>query len=137
MYQTMGQDAGQLACARSGIDVAISTDAANSRVQLRGELDLKTAPRLEQLLQRLRREGHRQITLDLSRLEFLSAAGLTVFLRTDHALRALGGRLVLTHPTRMARRVLAITGLDATLTIQPHHGKWVAGVQHVDPGGAQ
>ncbi|MDQ3762910.1 MAG: STAS domain-containing protein [Actinomycetota bacterium] len=105
---------GQLAC----FDVVIPTSTAGSCMQLRGELDSNTAPGLERLLNQLCRNGHRQITLDLSELTFLSAAGLTVFLQADQVLRATGGRLVLTHPTRMTRRILAITGLDITLTIQ-------------------
>jgi anti-anti-sigma factor len=115
MCQALGRDAVQLAY----LDVTISSNTAGNHLQLRGELDLNTAPRLEQLLDRLRRDGHRQLTLDLSALEFLSAAGLTVFLRVDQALRAVGGRLMLSQPTRMVRRLLAITGLDATLNIQP------------------
>ncbi|MDQ4102370.1 MAG: STAS domain-containing protein [Actinomycetota bacterium] len=129
----MRQAIGQLPCS----DVVISTEAAGSCVQLRGALDLSSAPRLKQLLDRLRRDGHRQITLDLSGLEFLSAAGLTVFLRADQALGAVGGRLILTRPTRMARRVLAITGLDTTLTIQPVPPESVSIVAYVDLGGAQ
>ncbi|MGH3781922.1 MAG: STAS domain-containing protein [Pseudonocardiaceae bacterium] len=116
MCQAINQGAdGQLA----GLHAVISTDTTGSRVQLRGALDLVTAPALHRLLDQLRCEGHRQITLDLSGVEFLSAAGLTVFARADQALRAVGGRLALTGPTRMARRVLAITGLDNTLSIQP------------------
>ncbi|MGH3514753.1 MAG: STAS domain-containing protein [Pseudonocardiaceae bacterium] len=109
----------------AGFDVVVCADTGC--VALRGELDLLTGPRLERLLDRLRRDGHRQITLDLSGLEFLSAAGLSVFLRTDQALHAVGGRLVLTGPTRTARRILAITGLDATLSIQPvQQQRWVS-----------
>ncbi len=121
MCQAIGPDTSQSAC----FDVVIITDTARSYVQLHGELDLSTAPRLEQLLDRLRHDGHRQITQDLSGLEFLSVAGLTVFLRADQALGALGGRLVLSRPTRMARRVLAITGLDTTLSVQPLAGQEV------------
>jgi anti-sigma B factor antagonist len=128
MLQAIDQDIGQSACP----DIVIISDTTRSSVRLRGELDQTTAPDLEQLLDRLRRDGHRQITLDLSGLEFLSAAGLTVFLRTDQALRAVGGQLVLTRPTRMARRVLTITGLDTTLSIQPVEREWVSTVDHVD-----
>src|SRR5437660_8715986 len=110
MLQAIDQNIGQSACP----DIVITSDTTRSYVRLRGELDQTTAPDLERLLDRLRRDGHRQITLDLSGLEFLSASGLTVFLRTDQALRAVGGQLVLTRTTRMARRVLAITGLDTT-----------------------
>jgi anti-anti-sigma factor len=87
-------------------------------VRLRGELDLTTAPRLEQLLDELCRDGYRQITLDMSGLDFLGASALSVFVRVDQTLRAAGGELVLTRPSRMASRILSITGLDATLTIQ-------------------
>jgi anti-anti-sigma factor len=76
------------------------------------------------------------VIVDLSGLEFLSAAGLTVFLRADQALSAVGGQLMLTRPTRMGRRVLAITGLDATLTVQPVGRKWALRVAQVDLEGA-
>ena len=132
MGQAISQDIGQFAC----FDAVISTDTAGSRLQLRGELDLTTAPQLARLLDLLRRDGHRQITLDLSGLEFLCAAGLAVLLRADQALRAVGGRLMLTRPTRLARRVLAITGLDATLAIQPAQREAVLIVVHVGSGQA-
>ena len=128
MLQAIDQNIGQSACP----DIVITSDTTRSYVRLRGELDQTTAPDLERLLDRLRRDGHRQITLDLSGLEFLSASGLTVFLRTDQALRAIGGQLVPTRTTRMARRVLAITGLDTTLSIQPVEREWVSTVDHVD-----
>jgi stage II sporulation protein AA (anti-sigma F factor antagonist) len=99
-------------------EVILSTDTTRSCAQLRGELDLSTAPRLERLLDELYRDGYRQITLDMSGLEFLGASALSVFVRFDRALRAAGGELVLARPSRMASRILSITGLDATLTIQ-------------------
>jgi hypothetical protein len=43
---------------------------------------------------------------------------------------------MLTRPTRMGRRVLAITGLDATLTVQPVGRKWALRVAQVDLEGA-
>jgi stage II sporulation protein AA (anti-sigma F factor antagonist) len=133
MCQVIGPDAGQVAC----LDVMISTGAARSYVVLRGELDLTTAPRLEQLLGRLRREGNRQIIVDLSGVEFLSAAGLTVLLRAEQALCALGGRLVLTRPTCIVCRVLAITGLDATLNIQDITWEEGSMAERVELGGAK
>lgn len=99
-------------------DVILSTDTTRGCAQLRGELDLTTAPRLERLLDELRGDGYRQITLDMSGLDFLGASALSVFVRVDQALRAAGGELVLTHPSCMASRILSITGLDTTLTIQ-------------------
>ncbi|MFN2534444.1 MAG: STAS domain-containing protein [Pseudonocardiaceae bacterium] len=99
-------------------DVVISQQTGCVAVYLRGELDASTAPHLEHLLGQLRHDGHHQITLDLSELAFLGAAGLGVLVRTHHDLLATGGALVLTRPTRMVQRILAITGLDAALIFQ-------------------
>jgi anti-sigma B factor antagonist len=86
-------------------------------VQLCGELDVVSAPRLEERLDQLRRDGAQLIILDLSGMEFVGAAGLSVFVGADQALQTAGGRLLLTRPSRMAGRVLAITGLDTMLSV--------------------
>ncbi|HET9254746.1 MAG TPA: STAS domain-containing protein [Pseudonocardiaceae bacterium] len=112
----MGTGSGRVGLTEFAVEV--SSDAERTRVTLSGELDLASAPWLQQVLDQLCREDHREIVLDLSGLEFLSAVGLTVFLRADDQLRAEGGRLILTHPGRRVRRVLAITELDTVLTIQ-------------------
>ena len=99
-------------------DVVIWHETGRTAVYLRGELDASTAPHLAHLLDQLRHHGHQQIALDLSQLAFLGAAGLQVFVRTHQELLATGGTLVLTRPTRMVHRILALTGLDAALTLQ-------------------
>jgi anti-anti-sigma factor len=109
-----------------GFGVRVCSQGPRSWVGLRGELDLVSAPGLQQVLDQLCREGYPEIVLDLSGLTFLGAAGLTVFHRVDHQLRAARGRLILHQPGRLARRVLAITGLDTVLTIRP------ATARHVD-----
>ena len=99
--------------------VEVHSDAHRSRVALIGELDLTSAPRLQQVLDELCRDGSQEIVLDLARLDFLSATGLEVFVHADDQLRATGGRLILNRPGPRARRVLAITELDIVLTIRP------------------
>jgi|SRR6185312_3342397 anti-sigma B factor antagonist len=116
MGEVMGTGSGRVGPTVFAIEVG--SDAERTRVTLSGDLDLASAPWLQQVLDQLCREDHREIVLDLSGLEFLSAVGLTVFLRADDQLRADGSRLILTHPGRRVRRVLAITELDTVLTIQ-------------------
>jgi anti-sigma B factor antagonist len=99
--------------------VEVCSDALRSWVTLGGELDLASAPHLRQVLDQLCREGFPEVVVELSALEFLSAAGLAVLHRADDNLRAAGGRLILYRPGRLARRVLAITELDTVLTIRP------------------
>jgi anti-anti-sigma regulatory factor len=55
----------------------------------------------------------------MSGLEFLGAAGLAVFNLVDEQQRAVNGRLILHRPRQLARHMLAVTGLDTVLTIQP------------------
>jgi anti-anti-sigma factor len=102
-----------------GFGVLVCSDSSRSRVSLHGQLDLASAPHLQQVLDQLCRDGYSEIVLDLSELEFLGVAGLTVFHRIDHQLRAVNGLLILHEPGRLARRVLAITGLDTVLTVRP------------------
>lgn len=116
MGEVMGTGSGRVGPAVFAVE--FSSNAQRARVTLSGELDLTSAPRLQQLLDQLCRENHWEIVLDLAGLEFLSAAGLSVFPRADDQLRAEGGRLILTHAGRRVRRVLAITQLDTVLTIQ-------------------
>jgi anti-anti-sigma factor len=76
-----------------------------------------TAPDLERTLNRLCGAGYRDVDLDVSGLTFVGAAGLTVFVRCDERLRVVAGLLRLIGPTQRCRRLLAVTGLDETLSI--------------------
>lgn len=102
----------------SGFGVQVCSNAQRSWVSLRGELDLVSASHLRQVLARLCRDGYPKIVVDLSGLEFLGAVGLAVFHQVDDQLRAVDRQLILYRPRRLARRALAITGLDTVLTIQ-------------------
>ncbi|MDQ4009668.1 MAG: STAS domain-containing protein [Actinomycetota bacterium] len=93
-------------------------ETACTDVRLFGPLDLVSAPRLRATLDRLRHDGSRHIVLDLAGLDFVGAIGLGVLVDADQALRAVGGTLMLVNPSRMMRRLLALTELDAVLTVQ-------------------
>lgn len=99
--------------------VQVSSETVRGWVSLHGELDVVSAPHLQELLDQLCGNGALEIVLDLSGLEFVSAAGLTVFHCVADHLRAAGGQLILDRPRWLARRALSITGLDTVLTIRP------------------
>lgn len=98
--------------------VEVCSGAVRSWVALTGELDLASAPHLQQVLDQLCRDGFPEVVLDLAGLDFLSAVGLGVFVRAHDQLRAAGGRLILDRPGPLTRRILAITELDTVLTIR-------------------
>lgn len=113
-----GEGGAVRAAASSTLSVDINHNATRSHVRLSGELDMATAGQLQDVLDGLHRDGRRRVVLDLSGLEFLGAAGLSVLLRADAQFRAVGGRVALTQPTAQIRRMLAITGLDTQLIIE-------------------
>lgn len=89
------------------------------RLRLFGELDQATAPTLQTVLDQVRATGRRYVTLDLSEMTFLAAAGLAVFTQADRQFRDAAGSMVLAYPTDHARQLLRVSGLDTTLTLHP------------------
>lgn len=84
-------------------------------VRLTGELDLYTAPQLENELETLIRAGAAHVLLDLTDVPFLDSSGLAVLLGA-------AGRLgkdafALTGLGLETRRVLEITGTDRLLAV--------------------
>ena len=86
-------------------------------LRLAGELDLYTAPRLQEHL-RTAMAGDGDVVIDLSELTFIDSTGLGDLARTHRQLEAQSRRLVLRSPTAMVFRVLDISGLTSTLNIE-------------------
>ena len=99
--------------------IMMPADASVTRLGLVGELDLATAPTVcdaaGQLL-RTRRPG--DVLLDLSRLTFCDARGLSALMAVDRIVRDTGGRLRVTGASPRLRRLLALTDLDHDLGAQ-------------------
>jgi anti-sigma B factor antagonist len=98
--------------------VELCTDTIRPSLRLRGELDIATAGRLRDALRGLIRGGHQGVVLDLAQLDFLGGAGLEVLAWAAAALDRLGGKIIIINATSIARRALAITGLDHTLVVE-------------------
>jgi anti-sigma B factor antagonist len=94
-------------------------------VSVDGELDLHTAPELEQALGAVLGRGGRNVVVDLVGLVFIDSTALAVLLRAQPRFRANGGRLFLVTEDRRILRTFEITGLDRTFDIEPRLGKAV------------
>lgn len=85
-------------------------------IALEGRLDTVTAPDLEKELgQSL--EGVTDLTLDFSRLDYISSAGLRVLLSAHKTMSAKGSMKV-THVSEIVREVFEVTGFADILTIE-------------------
>ena len=94
-------------------------------VSIEGELDLHTAPELEQALGTILARGGRSVVVDLAGLEFIDSAALAALLRALPRFRSRGGRFLLVTEDRRILRTLEITGLDRTFDIEPRLGNAV------------
>jgi anti-sigma B factor antagonist len=82
-----------------------------------GELDIATAPRLQQALLHERRPGDR-VVLDLAELEFIDSTGLRAIVRAVEAARAGRWELTLRQGPLAVRRVFEIAGVLRALPFE-------------------
>ncbi len=75
-------------------ELSDSSQNGHTRIAVRGELDIATAPELErELCDRLADPGCREIVLDLAAATFIDSSGLRVLLVASRAAEAAGGIL--------------------------------------------
>jgi anti-anti-sigma factor len=98
------------------LTVDISMSGQTARVALAGELDIATAPGLEQKLAELAPQVTR-VMLDLRELAFIDSTGLRVVLGLANGLGENSARVVLVKGPDPVQRVFTLTGADRELTI--------------------
>ena len=85
-------------------------------IALEGRLDTTTAPELENELKGSL-EGVTELTMDFSKLDYISSAGLRVLLSAHKIMRDRGGMKV-THVNEIVKEVFDVTGFADILTIE-------------------
>jgi anti-anti-sigma factor len=83
---------------------------------IRGRLDGVTAPELDQKLTALAGNGAR-LVLDLSGLDYVSSAGLRIFLKAAKQIKANKGRLALAGITPTVTKIFEISGFTTIFDI--------------------
>lgn len=94
-------------------------EAGIQRISVRGELDLDTAPRLEESLKTARSGEGISVLIDLSNCEFIDSSGVSLIIGGWRDLERKGGdeRLVLCCPRKQVKRLLKITGVEGSISI--------------------
>src|SRR5436309_2259499 len=88
--------------------------ATDGGVVIAGRLDAAEAPRARNFFDRV--EG--TVTLDCSRLEYISSAGLGVLLKTQKRLLASGGKIRLTGVSSHLHDILGYSGFDKIFEVE-------------------
>jgi anti-anti-sigma factor len=101
-------------------EFAISTSEIDGRAHLtlRGELDLATAPELEQLVNELLDAGQ-EVVVDLRALEFMDSSGIRVLVAAHARAGRNGTRLFVVRPApgTAVSKIVEVSGLDGELNI--------------------
>ncbi len=87
------------------------------RLRFRGELDIATAPQVEEELRRLEVDAPPLLILDLRGLEFMDSTGLRTVVAADSRAREAGRRVVVVRGCAAVDRVFTVTQLDERLEI--------------------
>jgi anti-anti-sigma factor len=102
----------------SGFSIADEERGSHAVVVPRGELDLATAPQLDDVVQAHLAAG-RDVIVDLRELDFMDSSGLRVLVAGHTRARANRTRFAITRPapTSPVARILSIAGIDTELEL--------------------
>jgi anti-anti-sigma factor len=95
-----------------GIELAVDRGTEGATLRVSGEIDLTSAPKLEEEIQSLIEQSVNTLTLDLSSVAFMDSTGLRVLLKATKLLEGSGGKVVLREPSEPVRRLLEVSGLE-------------------------
>lgn len=86
-------------------------------LDLDGELDAHTAPHLEDSLKKLIVDNRQRIIVNCQKLEYISSAGLGVFMAYIEDVRSLGGDIKLTNMSAKVYNVFDLLGFPTLYDI--------------------
>lgn len=84
-----------------------------------GRIDTTTSGSVEDAIRRVVDGGARSVLVDLGAVEYISSAGLRVFLVLAKRMRDLQGRLVLCAMTEPVRQVFQLAGFMPLFRVEP------------------
>jgi len=121
------------------MELSLSTRTVADHVVLEvgGEIDVYTAPRLKEQLLELVDSGHRHIVVDLEAVEFLDSTGLGVLVGGLRRIRTQGGHLALVCSQERILKIFRITGLSGFFDIHASVEEAMAAPPPDDPDAGQ
>ena len=101
------------------MDVRSSHSEGTARIELHGELDIGTAPKLDEAVGQALDDGCREVVLDLGGTTFMDSTGLNALIRAARAVDARRARMaVLSPPGSEARVVIEISRTGSVLGLR-------------------
>jgi anti-anti-sigma factor len=94
------------------MDVRTSEHNGVAIAVIRGSIDVVNSEQLQATLLELVRNGKRRLLLDLAQVDYVSSAGLRVFLAVAKELKAEGGHLRFCSLAKPVKQVFDLTGVS-------------------------
>lgn len=107
-----------MAAALEGLVVEPSSEGSTAHLALRGEVDIATAPILDEHIAMALEAGCTEVVLECSGLDFIDSSGLSVLVVNHQRLQARSGQLIIEQPPPATRRLFDISGLGRVLNIR-------------------
>ncbi len=101
------------------MNLAVSREKNVTVIAMQGKLDSFSSKVFEEQLLALIAEGHTNLILDCTQLEYVSSAGLRVFYLAANRLQALGGKMVFCAVNENIQRVFDIVDLSSDFLMLP------------------
>jgi anti-sigma B factor antagonist len=89
-----------------GMEIRTSQNDGTASLELRGELDIGTAPQLDEAVERALEDGCREVVLDLAGTTFLDSSGLGALIRAARTVDARQGQMAVLSPPGSEARVV-------------------------------
>ena len=86
-------------------------------VQIKGDLNVKTSPILEEEL-RKSIDGIKELILDFANVEYISSAGLRVLLAMEKAMRRQQSKMKLLHVNSAVKEIIRLAGFLQVMNLE-------------------
>lgn len=96
------------------MDISKKLDGCRMELSVSGRLETITAPQLDAEIQALP-EAVTELVMDISSLEYVSSAGLRVFLVAHKKMKSRGGAMKISGANASVKKVFDITGFSPIL----------------------
>ena len=98
------------------MEIKEKRDGEKSELIVKGRLETTTSPSLENII-KATSKSVKELTLNLSEVEYISSAGLRVVLVAHKLFMAAGGKSIIQNPSQFCRQVFEATGMSSVLNI--------------------
>lgn len=99
------------------LQIEKSLSAEILTVNLKGDLNVKTSPQLEENLEKSL-DGVKELILNFSEVNYISSAGLRVLLAMEKNMRKIGGKMKLQHVNAAIKEIIRLAGFLQVMNIE-------------------